>query len=82
MKFEKKVENRKWIANAYLNIPGSNVNLSGSWYAKNLGFRWDSDPKHNRELKTSSRAWVFLQPDAEYQREPDKVAFGFIVLDI
>lgn len=73
------------IVTSYIYIPVSDVNRSGEWYTKHLGFQWNPEPDHNIELWTSTGVWMFMRTDyplpnaADMARRP---VFGLQVSDI
>ncbi|MBD3920466.1 VOC family protein [Paenibacillus sp. PR3] len=73
------------IVTSYIYIPVSDVNRSGEWYAKHLGFQWNPEPGHNIELRTTTGVWMFMRTDyplpvaADSARRP---VFGLQVTDI
>jgi catechol 2,3-dioxygenase-like lactoylglutathione lyase family enzyme len=73
------------IVTSYIYIPVSDVNRSGEWYVRHLGFQWNSDPGHNIELRTTTGVWMFMRTDYPPPSAVDAVrrpVFGLQVSDI
>lgn len=73
------------VVTSYIYLPVSDVNRSGGWYEKHLGFQWNTEPGHNIELRTTTGVWMFMRTDYPLPNAEDtnrRPVFGLQVSDI